>query len=215
MKFWIWLDVNKSHEYVDQNTSVLIVYLESLLTAGHLHSNKNDTGIFILLIKYLIPSIFRQTAYVVHVYWLCFSAREQCTTMVLPVILLLSHVQCVPNFSKGFFAQIGHVYLASKQKPSARLRRRLDQSTPADSLFIYRLLPVPPQWTRHTVRLSPAEQLGYGGVSGHDNLRAAHTTWCPHSYRQHMQHGLNRLTSALKTHFWWKMTKVGNLLVRE
>lgn len=43
------------------------------------------------------------------------------------------------------------------RKPSARLRRRLDRRTPADSLSICR--PLPTVDAAH-VRLSPAEQLG-------------------------------------------------------
>lgn len=109
------------------------------------------------------------------VHRLCFSTRGQCTT-ICAAHLPTTVPRSVPNFSKGFFAQIRHVYLASQQKSKCQIEEEIrSENARRQSVYLQAFAHSPTVGTAH-VRLSPAEQLGYGGVGGHDNWGAVHTT---------------------------------------
>lgn len=59
----------------------------------------------------------------IHVHWLCFSNRWQCAT-IWPSPHLSTTVM-FSNFSKGFFAQIWHVYLAPQQKTKCQIEEEI------------------------------------------------------------------------------------------
>lgn len=107
-----------------------------------------------------------------NVYWLRFSTRGQCITISGPYLSLTLSNWVLSKYLQRFFLPKSDMFTwHPSRKPRARLSRRLDRRTPVDNLSICWLWP-----TVEHVRLSPAEQLVYEGVGGHDNLGAAHTT---------------------------------------
>lgn len=93
---------------------------------------------------------------------------------VLPISWLLSHSKLLQRF-----LQIWHVYLASQQKTKCQIEEEIrSENACRQSVYLQAFAHFPTVDTAH-VRLSPAEHLGCGGVSGRDNWGAAYTTWYP------------------------------------